>query len=92
MPEPEQMQDTQSDWEHELTPEGANLRECADLMASILQTLTMVEKPAQTISGYAEEFLRRHQSELPESAIEEITEKRQKLLDEATRQEDSIRR
>jgi hypothetical protein len=92
MPEPEQMQDTQSDWEHELTPERANLRECADLMASILQTLTMVEKPAQTISGYAEEFLRRHQSELPESAIEEITEKRQKLLDEATRQEDSIRR
>jgi predicted RNA methylase len=84
MPEPEQS--LQPDWENEPTPERVNLKECADLMASILQTVALVEDPTQTISEYAEEFLRRHPTDLPQSAINEIAEKRQTLLDKVTRQ------
>jgi hypothetical protein len=92
MPEPEVQPATKpQDWEENLSPERTNLKEMADLMAAVLQTVTSVEKPAQTLAGYADELLRRHESELPESAIKEISEKRQKLLDEAILQEGSIR-
>jgi len=42
-----------------------------------------VEKPEKLIAGYADEILRRHSSELPQSAIKELHQKRNELLQRA---------
>ena len=67
-------------WEDTLSPERAALKETADLMSAVLQTVALSEKPQTTIAAYAEEFLRKHEAELPPAVVQEINDKRVELL------------
>ena len=78
-----------ADWEYDLSPERAVLKELAQLITAIMGTVMAVEKPEKLIAGYADEILRRHSSELPQSAIKELHQKRNELLQRA---EQSTRR
>jgi esterase/lipase len=88
MPEPEQStaESKLADWEYDLSPERANLKELVQLMTATMQTIASIEKPQQVIAGYADEILRKHADELPQSAVNELHQKRTELMQQASRQ------
>lgn len=67
-------------WEDVLSPERAALKETADLLSAVLQTVALTEQPQKTIAGYAEGFLSKHEAELPLAVVQEINDKRVGLL------------
>jgi hypothetical protein len=70
----------QQDWEMELSTERRQLKEMAELLTSVMQTVRLTEKPHRVIAGYADELLRLHGQELPASAVEEIQKGKEELL------------